>query len=73
MRPKGWGPEGWPQSRRGFTRQPENSKRATFQGPALQNKGRKNENCGGRGKKRAKIWAVRRRTVVGTEVREKTR
>ena len=25
--------------------------------------GRKNENCGGRGKKRAKFWAVRRRAV----------
>ena len=44
----------------------------TFQGPGLQKphqnstKGpprerRKNENCGGRGKKRAKFWAVRRR------------
>ena len=48
--------------RRGFTRQPENSKRAHFRGPALQKhhrnsrKGpprerRKNENCGGREKK----------------------
>ena len=53
---------------RGFTRQPENSQRAHFRPPALQTppkfnertskRGRKNENCGGRGKKRAKCWAV---------------
>ena len=48
----------------GFTRQPENSKRAHFRPPALQThhqnstkghprEGRKKENCGGRGKKSA--------------------
>ena len=32
----GGGPKGGARSRRGFTRQPENSKRAHFKGPALQ-------------------------------------
>ena len=50
---------------RGFTRQPENSKRAHLRAPALQTppkfqgpprEGRKNENCGGRWEKRAKFW-----------------
>ena len=50
--------------RRGFTRQPKNSKRAHFRTPALQKhhqnstkgrprEGEKNENCGGRGKKKS--------------------
>ena len=54
-------------SRRGFTRQPENSKRAHLTAPALQTppkfhertpkRGRKKDNCGGRGGKSAKCWA----------------
>ena len=59
--PRLWG-------RRGFTRQPENSKRAHFRAPALHTppkfhektlprEGRKNEKCGGRGEKARKFWA----------------
>ena len=58
-----------PRSRRGFTPQPENSKRAHFRAPAFKNttkiqredppeREEKNEFFGGRGKKRAKFWAV---------------
>ena len=51
-------------SRRGFTRQPENSKRARLSRPSITppkfhettpKRGRKNENCGGRGKKKSEI------------------
>ena len=52
----------------------------TFEGPGLQKhhqnstkktkrEGKKNKNCGGRGKKRAKFWAVRRRGVRRRGVR----
>ena len=55
--------------RPGFTRPPENSKRAHLRVPIFKNtkipreepRERKNEHCGGRGEKRAKVWAVRRR------------
>ena len=51
---------------RGFTRQPENSKRAHFRAPALQTppkfttprKRKKNENCGGGGEKSGKFRAL---------------
>ena len=68
--------------RRGFTRQPENSKRAHLRVPAFRNttkiqredtqRGKKRTKfCGGRGKKRAKFWAVRRRAVPGRAVQTK--
>ena len=51
-----------PHSRRGFTRQPENSKRAHFRAPALQTpleEGRMKENGSGKRKnKSAKFWAT---------------
>ena len=71
-------PEGWgvfsslshhPRSRRGFTRQPENSKRAQTRVPAFKNttkiqredpeRHKKSEMVAGGKKKTAKFWAVR--------------
>ena len=62
------GPVWW--GRRGFTRQSESPKRAHLRVQAFKNttkiqrkgptrEGEKNKNSGGRGKKRAKFWAVR--------------
>ena len=60
-----------PRSRQGFTRQPESPNVHISRVPAFKNttkiqredrpERRKNEISGGRGKKRAKFWAVRRR------------
>ena len=63
-----------PQSRRGFTRQPENSKRAHFRALAFKNTTKiqrkdpqeseeRMKIVAGEGKKRAKFWAVRRKGI----------
>ena len=50
--------EGWGllRSRRGFTRQPENSKRAHFRAPALQTPPKFHERTPKRGREERKLW-----------------
>ena len=72
--PEGWGLEGWefPKSPRTpnvhirGSQRLKNNQNSTRRPPR---EGRKKENCGGRGKKSAKFWAVWRRAVPQRAVR----
>ena len=73
-----WGPEGRGPRRvgpqKGGTSLDGPKANVYIRGPGLQNITKfneKNENCGGRGKKKAKFWAVQGRAVQGRKKKKK--